>query len=75
MFAGSATSVFSRPSVNSSNHSRRSPNWSSEAWLLSSFFFLGGDHRVGLPALDNKFRHFVNWLDSEVYLTSPAVAM
>ena len=72
--ADAGTSVSSRFSVNSSDHSGRSRNQSSEARLLSPFlnvfeFLL---NRAIFLVSDP---HFTLLLDMNMYLTSPAVAM
>ena len=71
MCAGADTSVSSKLSVNSSNHSGRSRKRSSES-RLSSLYFCSGFLRVICTSLLGKVRHFV--LELEL-LRNPAMPM
>ena len=66
VFASAGTSVSSRLSANSSNHSREIPQAVSRCLLVVLFFLVGfwfWDYRVGFHAFVGKHRHFVNLLD------------
>ena len=75
MCAGAGTSVSSRLSVNSFNHSGRSRNRSPDARLLSLFVFLFGFFFVNRASFLVPDRHIALLLDLKIYLMSPAVAM
>ena len=74
MFADAGTSVSSRFSVRSSNHSRRSRKRFPAAPLLSSFLFWFLVFRLsrGFPNACCEHRHFVNLLDSLNLMNSAA---
>ena len=72
MCAGAGTTVSSRFSVNSSNHSRGSRTRTTESRLSSLFLFL---FWVNLASFLVPDRHFALVLDLKMYLMSPAVSM